>query len=76
MDTGSAIINTVRSLSGRKTIFIASHRLSALRHADSILVMEKGMIRNSGTHEQLMEGDDYYSRTFRLQEMEETKNAF
>jgi ATP-binding cassette subfamily B protein len=76
MDTGSAIIDTVRSLSGRKTIFIASHRLSALRHADSILVMEKGMIRNSGTHEQLMEGDDYYSRTFRLQEMEETKNAF
>ncbi len=76
MDTGSAIIDTIRSLEGHKTIFIASHRLSALRHADRILVMEKGMIRNSGTHEQLMEGDDYYSRTFRLQEMEEAKNAF
>jgi len=76
MDTGSTIINTIRSLAGQKIIFIVSHRLSALRHADRILVMEKGVIRNSGTHEQLMEGDDYYSRTFRLQEMEEAKNAF
>jgi ATP-binding cassette subfamily B protein len=76
MDTGSAISDTIRSLAGRKTIFIASHRLSALRHADRILVMDKGVIRNSGTHEQLMKGDDYYSRTFRLQEMEETQNAF
>jgi len=71
MDTGSAIIDTIRSLAGRKTIFIVSHRLSALRHADRILVMEQGVIKNSGTHEQLMEGDAYYSRTFRLQEMEE-----
>lgn len=76
MDTGSAISDTIRSFAGHKTIFIASHRLSALRHADRILVMKKGMIINSGTHEQLMEDDAYYSRTFRLQEMEEAKNAF
>ncbi|RJP76750.1 MAG: ABC transporter ATP-binding protein [Desulfobacteraceae bacterium] len=76
MDTGRRIIETIRLLEGQQTVIIVSHRLSALRHADQILVMESGRIKIIGTHEQLMASDDYYARTFRLQEMEEANHAF
>ncbi len=76
MDTGQRIIETIRLFEGRMTVIIVSHRLSALRHADQILVMESGAIKTSGTHDQLMATDEYYARTFRLQEMEEANHAF
>jgi ATP-binding cassette subfamily B protein len=76
MDTGRRMIETIRLLEGQATVIIVSHRLSALRHADQILVMESGRIKTIGTHEQLMASDDYYARTFRLQEMEEANHAF
>jgi len=76
MDTGQRLIETIRLFEGQVTVMIASHRLSALRHADQILVMESGRIKTSGTHDQLMVSDDYYARTFRLQEMEEVHHAF
>jgi ATP-binding cassette, subfamily B, multidrug efflux pump len=75
MDTGQRIIETIRLFEGRMTVIIVSHRLSALRHADQILVMESGSIKASGTHDQLMAKDEYYARTFRLQEMEEANHA-
>jgi len=69
--TGSRIINTLRHLTIRKTVIIASHRLSAIRFADHILVLNHGRIAESGTHDQLVKSDGYYARTFRLQETEE-----
>ena len=68
-DTGSRIINTVRSLAGQKTILIVSHRISALGFADRIMSISKGQIIEYGTHEELMANDKYYARTFRLQEI-------
>jgi ATP-binding cassette subfamily B multidrug efflux pump len=76
MDTGQRIIETIRLFEGQVTVIIVSHRLSALRHADQILVMESGRIKKCGTHDELMASDDYYARTFRLQEMEEVHHAF
>ena len=58
-----------------KTIAIVSHRLSAVRHASSIITLDRGRITESGTHQQLMQAGGYYARTFRLQEMEEDLNA-
>jgi len=75
MDTGQRVIESIRLFEGRMTVIIVSHRLSALRHADQILVMESGTIKTRGTHDQLMATDDYYARTFRLQEMEEANHA-
>jgi len=71
IETGDAIINTIRSMAEHKTIIIVSHRLSAVRFADQVIALEKGRIVESGTHAELMEHDKYYARTFRLQEIEE-----
>ena len=68
-DTGTRIIDTIRSLAGQKTILIVSHRISALGFADRIMSLSKGRIIEYGTHEELMVNDKYYARTFRLQEI-------
>jgi len=72
--TGKQIINTIRKRAGRKTIIIASHRLSAVSYADQIISLDRGRIVESGTHGQLMAAGNYYARTFRLQEIEEDLN--
>ena len=70
VETGKGIITGIRSFIGRKTIFMASHRLSAIRHADEILVFDQGHIITRGTHEQLMAEDGYYARAARIQSIE------
>jgi len=75
METGNLIIKTVKSMAGKRTIIIVSHRLSAVRFADLIISLDKGRIVESGTHEHLMENNRYYAKTFRLQEIEEEFNA-
>ncbi|MCP4693863.1 MAG: ABC transporter ATP-binding protein [Desulfobacterales bacterium] len=69
-ETGDHIVNAIRDLSGDKTIIIISHRLSAVRFADRIISLDQGRIAEDGSHEQLMERNAYYAKTYRLQEME------
>jgi ATP-binding cassette subfamily B protein len=71
LETGAAIINTIRKMAGAKTIVIVSHRLSAVNYADCIIALDQGRIVESGNHRQLMDSGNYYARTFRLQEIEE-----
>jgi ATP-binding cassette subfamily B protein len=73
--TGSDIINTIRKMAGQKTIIIVSHRLSAVSYADRIISLDRGRLVESGTHRQLMESNNYYAKTFRLQEMEAELDA-
>jgi ATP-binding cassette, subfamily B, multidrug efflux pump len=75
METGSAIINTIRAVAGQCTVFIVSHRISAVQHADTIIVLNNGRVVESGTHEELLEQNQYYAQTFRLQEIEEGYNG-
>jgi ATP-binding cassette subfamily B protein len=74
-ETGAAIIRTLRSLAGRKTIVIVSHRLSALDFADRIAVLDRGSIAALGRHADLMQTDGYYARTYQLQQIVETPYA-
>ena len=75
MQTGAEIIRNIRALAGRRTIFIVSHRLSAVYFADTILAMESGRIVESGSHTELMASGNYYAKTFQLQELEEAYHA-
>jgi ATP-binding cassette, subfamily B, bacterial len=50
-----------------RTVFIIAHRLATVRSADRILVMEKGQIIESGTHEELLEKGDRYARFYAQQ---------
>ncbi|WP_318372548.1 type I secretion system permease/ATPase [Enterobacter sp.] len=51
-----------------RTVFIIAHRLSALRSADRIIVMEKGKIVEQGPHQQLLGQNGFYARLHALQE--------
>ncbi len=68
--TAARIVETLQSMAGDKTMIIISHRLSAVRHADQIVVMEMGRIVTSGSHAQLMAAGGYYARAHGLQELE------
>jgi ATP-binding cassette subfamily B protein len=75
LETGTAITNTIKSMIGDKTILIVSHRISAVSFADQIIALDKGTIIESGTHRDLITTDQYYAKTFQLQEIEEDVNA-
>ncbi|MBQ9119565.1 MAG: ABC transporter ATP-binding protein [Lachnospiraceae bacterium] len=53
-------------MQGRTTIMVA-HRLSTIQHADNIIVMHKGKIRESGTHQELLAQEGIYKKLYELQ---------
>jgi len=75
LETGTSIIETIRRMAGTRTIMIASHRMSAVRYADTIVTLDDGRIVESGTHRELIGTNHYYARTYRLQEIEEDWHA-
>jgi ATP-binding cassette subfamily B protein len=69
--TESRILADLREVMAERTSFIISHRVSAVMHADQILVLEDGEIVERGTHAELLEIGGTYARLLRRQLLEE-----
>lgn len=59
------LLSAIRELTRDKTLISIAHRLSTVRHADQIVVIDQGKIAQKGTHEQLASQDGIYSRFIR-----------
>lgn len=69
--TERAIIENIQSLRQGKTNIIITHRLSAVAHADLVLVIEKGRIIEAGSPQSLMDYVGWYAEQYQRQQLEE-----
>ncbi|BDG15674.1 ABC transporter ATP-binding protein [Thermus brockianus] len=69
-ETEARILEGLKSVLGRQTTFLISHRTATLRHADWIIVLDEGRIVEEGTHESLLEAGGLYAELDRIQRME------
>jgi ATP-binding cassette, subfamily B, multidrug efflux pump len=68
--TETAIISNIRSERADKTTFITTHRLSAVEHADWILVLDEGKIIEEGRHQTLLANNGWYKEQYERQQIE------
>ena len=72
-DTEEEILKNLKNVSTKKTTVIVSHRISSLKHADKIIVLENGKIIQQGKHSYLIESKGYYKELFEKQQTERVK---
>lgn len=73
--TEEAILNNLGSIMQDKTSIIIAHRISTIKNADKILVMDNGQIVEQGTHDELMQQKKVYFELYEKQLLEEEENA-
>ncbi|MEO8852903.1 MAG: ABC transporter ATP-binding protein [Ginsengibacter sp.] len=71
LDTESEklVQDAINNLMNNRTSIVIAHRLSTIRHADEIIVLQKGKITERGTHMSLMELDGFYRKLVSMQEV-------
>ncbi len=74
-ETEQLIQQAMETLLRGRTAIIIAHRLSTIQHADQILVMHRGEIRERGSHQELIARDGLYRRLYELQSLEQTRSA-
>ena len=69
LDTKSErlVQNALDNLMKNRTVLVIAHRLSTVKNADQIIVMDEGKIRQKGTHQELIQNDGLYSRLYQFQ---------
>lgn len=65
-----AILDAINAVKTKRTTLVIAHRLSTVRDADSILVMDQGEIVESGSHSELLEKDGYYAKLWLQQQQD------
>ena len=73
-NTEKTIIENIKNHRQGKTNIIVSHRISAVRHADKILVLENGKVLSEGTHEELLDKCTWYRELDEYQNKEVEQN--
>lgn len=66
-ETEHLIQQAIEKLIAGRTSIVIAHRLSTIRKADKILVLDKGEIRETGSHAELMEKQGYYAQLYKMQ---------
>ena len=69
--TEERILQALSSLTRERTTILVSHRVSTIRHADCIYVMEQGRVAEQGTHSELLGAGGYYADLYQKQLLEE-----
>lgn len=69
-ETEATIIDHLKQARANKTTLISAHRLSAVKHAEQIIVLDQGKIVEHGNHDQLMEQGGWYEKQYNIQQME------
>jgi len=70
-ETEEVIQHAMETLMEARTTVAIAHRLSTVQHADQILVMHKGLVRERGSHQQLIASDGLYRKLYELQYREQ-----
>ena len=69
-ETESLITNALSKLMEGRTTIMVAHRLSTIQHADKIIVMHHGKIKESGSHQELLAQNGLYKKLYDLQLVE------